>query len=234
MRLSAVKQEEASQAVKFYYAPLCPASRKIMLVLAEKKLSFTAYEERPFIPSEGLYALSHEGLTPIIDIGGTVVVRDYAIQEFLDVYDKKVLLLGKTIRQQAEIRRLVSWFDERFQREITAPLIREKVMKRMRGRVDPHSFVLKEVRRSLYQHLDYISWLVLRRPWLGGGELSLADLAAAAHLSCIDYLGDVPWDKYDHAKTWYMRLKSRPSFRPILMESFAGIIPARHYRQLDF
>ena len=82
--------------------------------------------------------------------------------------------------------------------------------------------------------MDYIGWLFDRRRWLAGTRLTLADLAAAAQLSCLDYLGDVPWARYPSAKDWFMKVKSRPSFRPLLMESFVGIIPSRHYRMLDF
>jgi glutathione S-transferase len=64
--------------------------------------------------------------------------------------------------------------------------------------------------------------------------MSLADVAAAAHLSCIDYIGDVPWEAYELAKNWYARIKSRPSFRSILADHIAGMPPPKHYADLDF
>jgi glutathione S-transferase len=64
--------------------------------------------------------------------------------------------------------------------------------------------------------------------------LTLADLAAAAHLSAIDYLGDVPWDEDETAKNWYARIKSRPSFRTLLGETMAGLPPSPSYANLDF
>ncbi len=72
------------------------------------------------------------------------------------------------------------------------------------------------------------------RDWLAGERLSYADLAAAAHLSAVDYLGDVPWNEDEAAKNWYARVKSRPSFRPILAETLAGVPPSKTYADLDF
>jgi glutathione S-transferase len=82
--------------------------------------------------------------------------------------------------------------------------------------------------------LSYIGYLADRRAWLAGDQFSLADIAAAAQISCIDYLGDVPWEDYQEAKQWYARIKSRPSFRPILEDYVPGMRPPAHYTDLDF
>jgi len=64
--------------------------------------------------------------------------------------------------------------------------------------------------------------------------LSYADLAAAAHLSAIDFGGDVDWSVSAAAKDWYARIKCRPSFRPLLTDAVSGITPPAHYADLDF
>ncbi|MEQ9200675.1 MAG: glutathione S-transferase family protein, partial [Rhodospirillales bacterium] len=87
---------------------------------------------------------------------------------------------------------------------------------------------------NLHQHLEYITWLSARRRWLGGDAFSIADIAAATQLSCVDYLGDVPWSDYPEAKNWYARVKSRPSFRPLLSDLIPGLPPPAHYTDLDF
>jgi len=56
----------------------------------------------------------------------------------------------------------------------------------------------------------------------------------SAHLSCVDYLGDVPWNEDEAAKSWYARVKSRPSFRPILADTLPATPPAPSYANLDF
>jgi glutathione S-transferase len=83
-------------------------------------------------------------------------------------------------------------------------------------------------------HLEYVSWLADRRRFLAGDFFSLADIAAAAHFSAVDYIGDVPWDDYPRAKEWYVRIKSRPSFRPVLADHIPGLRPPTHYADLDF
>jgi glutathione S-transferase len=83
-------------------------------------------------------------------------------------------------------------------------------------------------------HLRYLSTLAEHRRWLAGTDFSLADVTAAAHLSAVDYLGDINWDAYPAAKDWYARVKSRPSLRPLLADTIPGIPPPRHYADLDF
>jgi glutathione S-transferase len=86
----------------------------------------------------------------------------------------------------------------------------------------------------LRDHLDYIAHLADHRVWLAGDELSIADLAAAGHISAVDYFGDIPWADYPVAKSWYQRVKSRPSFRPLLADTIRGMAPGAHYADLDF
>jgi glutathione S-transferase len=93
---------------------------------------------------------------------------------------------------------------------------------------------MRAARANIRYHLAYIGWLVRTRNFLAGDRLTYADLAAAAHLSVADYLGDVPWNEDDAAKSWYARVKSRPSFRPLLSEWLAGVPASRTYVDLDF
>jgi len=147
-------------------------------------------------------------------------------------------LLPADAAQRVEVRRLANWFNDKFHEEVSAPLVLERVYKRYMGQAhgggSPDTDALRAARHNIRYHLRYIGWLVRTRDWLGGERLSLADLAAAAHLSAIDYLGDVPWNEDEAAKAWYARVKSRPSFRPLLAETLAGIPPAEHYADLDF
>ena len=93
---------------------------------------------------------------------------------------------------------------------------------------------VRAARANIRSHLPYIGWLAAHRKWLAGDRLSHADLTAAAQLSCVDYLGDVPWDEDETAKIWYARVKSRPAFRPLLADRMPGLTPAPIYADLDF
>ena len=136
------------------------------------------------------------------------------------------------------MRRLASWFNDKFHAEVSGPLVTERVFKRHMTRnkaaARPTPRRMRAARHNIRYHLAYIGWLVRTRDWLAGDRLSLADLAAAAHLSAADYLGDVPWNEDEAAKNWYARVKSRPSFRPLLADTLAGLPPSKSYADLDF
>jgi glutathione S-transferase len=128
----------------------------------------------------------------------------------------------------------VAWFDLKFHREVTDNLVTEKVLKRFMKMGTPNSSAIRAGLHNIGYHMEYIAYLAERRRWLGGDDFSLADIAAAAHLSCIDYLDNVPWDQHPETKDWYVRVKSRPSFRPVLADRIPGLAPPPHYDDLDF
>jgi glutathione S-transferase len=138
------------------------------------------------------------------------------------------------LKERTEARRLAAWFDRKFFEEVTINLAGEKLNRRILNNEPPDSRALKAGRDNLTTHLQYIAWLTDRRSWLAGDHLTVADISAAAHLSLIDYTGDVPWEDHPLAKEWYVRIKSRPSFRGLLRDVLGGIAPAPTYTDLDF
>ncbi|TXH37483.1 MAG: glutathione S-transferase family protein [Rhodospirillaceae bacterium] len=220
---------------RLFHFPLQPQSRKIRLLLKEKQLECEAIAERPWDRREEFLALNPAGETPVLmEPGGSIICGDYAITEYLEEIQPGGTLLGALPVERAETRRLVQWFDGKFQRDVTQNLLHEKLIKRICGQGGPDSGAIRAGRANIRIHLDYIAWLVDRRNWLAGDSFSLADLTAAAHLSCIDYLGDVNWDEFPGAKEWYARIKSRPSFRPLLADHLPGTQPPAYYADLDF
>lgn len=219
----------------FFHLWLSPVARKIRLMLREKGLDFDPVIERVWERRPEFMALNPAADVPVlIEADGRVLSDGTAIQEYLEeAYPDKPLLYGD-IHQRAEIRRLVGWFDQKFNREVTANLVEEKVGKRLMGQGQPNSQAMKAGYANIHYHLDYIAYLMDRRRYLAGEEFSLADITAAAHLSCLDYLGDVPWEGHEGARDWYARVKSRPSFRPLLADRVPGISPVAHYDDLDF
>lgn len=211
-----------------------PFCRKIRIAMGEKKMLFVLKDEEPWNLSEDVFKLNPAGELPIFLNDGNVVAGNYAISEYLEELNKETRLMPEDIRQRAEVRRLIEWFDEKFYRDVYRNIVYEKVHKRFAKGLAPDSKILKIGLNNLNFHLEYIDWLTERRNYLGGEELTMADIAAAAHLSIIDYLGDVPWEGYRNAKVWYSKMKSRPSFKDILKDNIKGILPAKHYADLDF
>ena len=218
-----------------YHQWLSPFARKVRVLLTEKGLDFTLKAERVWERRPEFLALNPAGEVPVlIEPDGAVLAGSAAIVEYLDEIYRDRVLIGDTPRERAEVRRLIAWFDRKMNREVTENLLGEKMMKRLTGHGQPNSLAIRAGHINLPYHLDYLGYLVERRRWLAGDHFSIADITAAAHLSSLDYLGDVPWDAHEPAKEWYARIKSRPSFRPRLADHIPGVPPPKHYADLDF
>ena len=218
-----------------YHVPVSPYSRKVRVALKEKGLPFDLRLENVWERRVEFLAMNPAGKVPVlVEADGTVIADSVAITEYLQEVQPQPDLLGATPAQRAETRRLVAWFDGKMHEEATVNLVGEKVMRRFLGRGEPDSATVRAGLANIRIHLDYVAFLVERRTWLAGDKFSLADIAAAAQFSCIDYIGDVPWAHREAARDWYARVKSRPSFRPILDDRVPGLKPAGHYDDLDF
>ena len=204
-------------------------------MLAEKKLDFAMEVEPVWERRTEFLALNPAGEVPVlVEPDNTVLSDSSAICEYLEEQAPEPNLMGGKPYEKAEVRRLVAWFDRKFHQEVTDMMVSEKVMKRFLGLGEPDSRIIRAAQQNIHTHLDYITFLTDRRHWLAGEVMTLADIAAAAHLSALDYLGDVPWSDHKSAKHWYARIKSRPSLRPILSDAIPGLPAPKHYSNLDF
>jgi glutathione S-transferase len=220
---------------RLHHFPLQPFSRTLRIILREKGLDFELVEERPGDRRDELLRLNPNGEVPVlVEDDGGAYADCQAIAEYLDEVYPEPSMIGRGAPARAEVRRLVGWFDHKFHREVTARLLDEKIMKRLVRSGQPDSNAIRIASANLHIHLEYIAWLSDRRIWLAGDHFSLADASAAAHISIVDYLGNMPWDQHPGAKDWYARVKSRPSFRPLLADHVPGAPPPQHYADLDF
>lgn len=221
-----------------HHFPLDPASRQVRLALGEKRLAFGEVQVRYWERPKSLTALNASGLIPVLveaeDGKELVLCESRAILDHLEEVAPEPALLGRAAGERAEARRLLQWFDRKFEYEASGYILHEKMEKRLLGMGAPDLANLRQGRDGLRSHMFYIDKLLQEREWLAGRRLSLADFAAAAHLSVIDYFGDVAWGDFPAVKTWYMKLKSRPCFRPLLADRWPGLAPAKHYDDLDF
>lgn len=226
-----------------HHSPFCPHSRFIRLALAEMGMEPELVEERPWERRDAFLLLNPAGSTPVlVEQTGLAIPGAGIIAEYLDETRGLGLsgrrLLPDTTTARVEVRRLLHWFLVKFDTEVTEYLVTEKIYKRFmksaQGGGPPDMGAIRAARANVRYHLKYIGYLIGQRRWIAGDHLTYADLAAAAHLSCADYLGDVPWEEDEMARDWYARLKSRPSFRAILADRVPGMAPAAHYADLDF
>ncbi|TYC86334.1 glutathione S-transferase family protein [Novosphingobium sp. BW1] len=215
--------------------PLCPFSRKVRLLMAEKGIAYELQTTRPWEGEDRLFQMNPAGRTPVVqETSKNIVLADSrAICEYFEETVERGALISGTSQQRAEIRRLIAMFDENFFLDVTAPLLHEKMKKRLVLRQSPDARLLRDAMRLAHDYLDYIDYLIDNRPWLAGSTMTLADLAAAAQISVADYLGGLDWSSHEQARGWYLVMKSRPSFRPLLSERMEVIQPPSHYGEVD-
>ncbi len=221
-----------------YHWPLDPGSRQVRIALGEKKLKFKLTPIDPWEPGEEFLTLCHEGKPPcLVDVvvgGNVTLVGTRAICEYVNETSSRFPLLSDNPSERAEARRICDWFDTKFSDEVNAYILHERVEKSLTATGAPHPPTLREGRDQLGFHLDYLTWLLESREWLAGKSYSLGDIAAGANISCLDFLGEINWKEYPALKNWYQKIKSRPGFRELLTDRVPGLMPPRHYSDLDF
>jgi len=227
-----------------YHYPMCPFSRSVRLALSEYERDVELKEQRPWGFSRDFLEMNPAATLPVLKGPSDLrICGAYAISEFLadtggrpgpGGRKENTLFPGKD-EARAEVRRLVDWFHHKFDDEVSQCILEEKLYQRYpERRRTPDPELIRLGRDNLRYHLSYVSYLAHTRDWLAGERVSFADLAAAAHLSIMDYLHEVPWEEYPEAKEWYARIKSRPSFRPLLGDRLTVLAPPAHYADLDF
>ena len=220
--------------IRLYHVPLSPYCRKVRLSLAEKKLEVELVEERYWERDPDFLRRNPAGKVPVLKIDGLTLAESAAICEYIEETRPEPPLMPKGAEARLEVRRLVGWFDDKFHSEVTSKLLYERVNKKVMGQGFPDSRNVKDGAKAIKYHLDYMTWLLDHRRWLAGDTMTLADFAAAAHLSALDYISDVDWHRSDVVKDWYAKIKSRPAFRGILADQVSGFPPPAHYADLDF
>lgn len=219
---------------RLYHYPLSPFSRKVRLSLAEKRIEVELVEERYWEQDADFLRRNPAGKVPVLKMGNRTMADSTAICEYLEETHPTPSLLPAGADSRYEVRRIVAWFDDKFNEEVTTKLMGERVFRKVMGTGYPDSANVKAGSKAIKYHLDYMHWLLDQRRWLAGNELSLADFAAAAHLSCLDYVSDVDWNRSEIVKDWYAKIKSRPAFRSILADQISGFPQPPHYSDLDF
>ena len=218
-----------------HHHELYASSRIIRLVMAERGIVCLPKSERPWVRNENFLRLNPAGEVPVLMTeDGKAICGATVIAEYLEEIEEQTPLIWGSADERAEIRRLTDWFEVKFTREVGAPLLNERFIKRFVNNGQPSSLVIRAAMTNLHIHLDYLDWLTEQGNWLAGQQISLADLAGAAHLSVLDYFGDIHWDRHLETKNWYAKMKSRPSFRELLADQIPGLPAAAHYGNLDF
>jgi glutathione S-transferase len=225
-----------------FHHPILASCRFIRLAFGEYGEEIALIEENPWSRRKEFLSLNPAGGVPVLLAEGDVpIVGAYVIAEYLDetrgILKRDKRLLAENPMDRAEIRRLVDWYLGKTEAEVTRHIVRERVLKRLMPDQlggSPDSGAIRAARANIKQHMKYTNWLAGTRNWLAGDRITYADIAAAAAFSVLDYLGEIDWSEFKAARDWYARVKSRPSFRPLLNDRVRGLTPVAHYADLDF
>jgi glutathione S-transferase len=206
---------------------LSPPSRLARLMLGEKRLAFDhASAEDP-----------QDHLPVFIDLDGSRHTGLWAVIDHLEGTYPEHTLVPEEPADRAEVMRWLDWAMGTLGERATRKILYEKAAQRFTGapaRGAPDMNVIRQGREALAAALAVIGKAAERNGNLVTRGCYLSDLAVAAHLSALDYFGEVPWTEYPTVNEWYIRMKSRPSFRSLLADRLPGQPPVMHYAELDF
>ncbi len=223
---------------RLYYHPICPFSRKVRIHMAAKEIGLELVVENFWERRKEFIAMNPAGTIPVLfDNSNSAIVCDSSIiiEYIEEKHEESKSFLGDAVLKRAEVRKIQNWFDVKFYNEVGKFILNERYFNRyLPGAKAPDSEVLRIARRNLNVHLSYIEYLLESRKYLAGDQISVADFAAAAHLSVLDYFGDINWQHYLSVKEWYSLIKSHKVFSEVLRDRLANITPPEWYSKIDF
>lgn len=217
---------------------LDPACRLVRLMLGEYGADPVLEDVSHWRRDDRLVDINPAATVPLlIEDGGQAVIGPSAVLHHVEARYAPSQVAGLVPVEdeaRAEMWRLYDWVTLRLNDEVTRYVLEEKIGKRELKQGTPDPSALRAAKANLSEHLQYFAYLLATRRWLAGPDLTLADFTLAAHLSALDYLGDVSWDAHEEVKSWFARLKSRPAFRPLLGDRVLGMPASTSYADLDF
>ena len=217
---------------------LDPSSRLARLMFAEYGVGIDLEDIKPWARDPALLEINPAATVPILIEGSEPpIVGTMAVIHAIEDRYSPTAVAGLFPSQPAmrnEMWRLLEWVLVKLNDEVTRYILEEKIVKRDQRGAVPEPGVLRVAKANLGEHLHYFNWLFATRQWIAGDAMTLADFALAAHLSSLDYLGDMLWETSIETRHWYARIKSRPAFRTLLNDRIGGMPAAAGYADLDF
>lgn len=223
---------------RLYHHILCPFSRKVRAHLTSKTVDFELVLENFFHRRKEFVALNPACEVPVLfdNSQGFAICGSDAIIEYIEEkHQESRNFIGDNLAKKAEARRIQDWFDRKFYSEVSKYVLNERYFNRYLPDLKaPDSKILRVARNNLLVHLNYIEYLLETRKYLAGDLISIADFAAASHLSVLDYFGDINWQHHHVVKDWYSLIKSHKAFGEILKDKIPSLKPPEWYDKLDF
>ncbi len=221
--------------LEVYHYSLCPFSRRLRILLKENGVDFELFQEFFWQRRPEFLKMTPLSQTPVIVLpSGFKLWGNAAMTEYLESQYPSRYFAKCSAEEQAYIRQITEWFDVKFYSEVTKYILNEKIIKTVSKTGYPDSRAIVAAKTNLTYHMKYIEFLCKKHQYLASEEPTIADFAAAAQISILDYVDEIPWSSYNVAKQWYALIKSRPSFRPLLNDRISTFSPPQHYSDPDF
>lgn len=220
---------------KLYYNTICPIARQVRVIISELNLDCSYITEEYWLRNIDFIRLNPLGTLPVLiesselKLTGTYSIIEYLLEKYPSFH-----LMPEDIEEKVEPRRIVQWMNSKFYPEVTNLLIEERFIRPTSMNEAPRTNFLRAAKVNLKHHLIYLTKLIDTKGYIASDNITIADICAASHISVIDYFNEIFWDQYPSLKEWYLILKSRPSFQPLLHEALKGIAPSSQYKSLDF
>jgi glutathione S-transferase len=219
-----------------YHHPVCPLSRQIRVFLKEAEMDFSMAREDYWLRRKEFLQINPAGNLPVIETDkfSPTLIGTYSIIEYMNENFEDFYFMPKSFDDRAEVRKSISWFNDKFQREVSKILIDEKMIRLLMHAGGPRSSFIRAAKANLNQHFQLLSSALEKKSHISLEKISCADIVAASHISTVDYFGEINWDSWGVIKEWYSIIKSRPAFQTILQDRVAGFTPPKDYANLDF
>ena len=226
-----------------YSSPFCPFSRKVTFFLDERGIDYQLTDVKYWLRDKDFVKLNQASETPVLKNMQTqeVICDSLLICDYIDEREIKedelgyFNFLGNGLPEKYEIQRLHMWFDKKFYNEVSKGFIEEIFLNYVKGNKSTDMNRINVVLHNLEKHILYIEYLLSKRKWLACESFTIADMAASAQLSILDYMGYIDWNKYRKLKDWYIVIKSKQGFKKILYDTkIIGFKPSAYYTELDF
>ena len=220
--------------ITLYHYYLCSSSRYIRLILEEHKISYQTQLENYWKPQNDFLELNPAGHLPVlVNEENFPVIGANACVEYIKDLELRSNFFVENYKEKAEINRLVHWFEVIFKKEVFDPIIYEKVYSRIVENITPNSENIRAALQNLDFHIQYFNYLLNNKNYFIKDELTYLDFLAAANFSVLDYLGLLNLKSHESIREWYLKLKSRPSFRTLLKDQIVGLNPHENYKNMD-
>ncbi|MFO1130090.1 MAG: glutathione S-transferase family protein [Rickettsiales bacterium] len=224
-----------------YYEITCPLSRQVRILLEENELknSIIKYNKNLSEEQKNLFLKKNPfNIMPFLVVKNNInnaTFEVYGISNCINIVNSKCKnLIPSDLEKKIITNNLLYVINTNFFEEITKIIIYEKITKYSVYKKAPDSLILSNVRKNLIKYLNYFAKMINVNTNLSTEQLSLADIALFSHISLLDYVNEIDWNKHEILKEWYLIIKSKPNFRKVLNEFIPGFVPSYSYKNLDF